>query len=123
MVDLPEPDRPVNHSTAGFWPFMAGARLLVHVQRLPMHIGRAAQAEIDHARADRGVGEAVDQDEAAGVAIVAIGIEGDGLGQREIAVADFVQRQRLGRQMIERVDVDLVLELGDRAPAPSRCPA
>ena len=23
MVDLPEPDKPVNHRMAGFWPFMA----------------------------------------------------------------------------------------------------
>ena len=23
MVDLPEPDRPVNQSTTGFWPFIA----------------------------------------------------------------------------------------------------
>ena len=58
-----------------------GAGLLVHVQRLPMDIGGAHQREIDHAGADRGVGEAVDQDEAAGVAIVAIGIEGERLGQ------------------------------------------
>ena len=95
MVDLPEPDRPVNHSTAGFWPFMRGAGRLVHVQRLPMDIGGAAQAEIDHAGADRGVGEAVDQDEAAGIAIVAIGIEGQRLGQGEIGIADFVERQGL----------------------------
>ena len=52
MVDLPEPDRPVNHSTAGFWPFSSARALLVHVERLPMHVGGAAQAEIDHAGAD-----------------------------------------------------------------------
>ena len=23
MVDLPEPDRPVNHNITGFWPFIA----------------------------------------------------------------------------------------------------
>ena len=27
MVDLPAPDRPVNHSTAGFWFFSAACAL------------------------------------------------------------------------------------------------
>ena len=113
MVDLPEPDRPVNHSTAGFWPFGLGARILVHVERLPMDVGRAPQTEIDHAGADRRIGEAVDQDEAARVAVLVIGIEGDGLRRGDIAVADFVQMQGLAGQMVERVDVDLVLQFGD----------
>ena len=74
-----------------------GAGLLVHVQRLPMDIGGAAQAEIDHAGAHRGIGETVDQDKAAGVAIVAIGVEGQRLGQGEIGIAHLVERQGLGR--------------------------
>ena len=87
-----------------------GAGLFVHVQRLPMHIGGAHQREINHAGADRGVGEAVNQDETAGVAIVAIGVEGQGLGQRKVGIADFVQRQGFGGMAVERVDVNLVLE-------------
>ena len=75
-----------------------------------MNIGGAPQTEIDHPRPDRGIGETVDQDEAAHIAIVAIGIEGQRLRQREIAIADFVQRQRLAGQMLQRVDIHLVLQ-------------
>ena len=50
--------------------------------------------EVDHAGADRRIGEAVDQDEAADVAVVRIGVEGDRLVEAKIAEADLVQRQR-----------------------------
>ena len=90
--------------------FHDGAGLLVHVQRLPMNIGGAHQREIDHAGAHRGIGEAVDQDEAAAVAIILVRIERQGLGQGEIAIADFVQRQGLARQMLQIVDIDFVLQ-------------
>ena len=56
MVDLPEPERPVNHRTRASGP-SARRAALTDVERLPVDIGRAAQAELDHARADRGVGE------------------------------------------------------------------
>ena len=46
MVDLPAPDRPVNHSTHGFWPFSARARRLVDVERLPVDVLRAPQREV-----------------------------------------------------------------------------
>ena len=65
MVDLPAPERPVNHSTAGFWPFRRGMRLAADVEVLAMDVLRAAQREMEHARGDGGVGELVDQDEAA----------------------------------------------------------
>ena len=81
MVDLPEPDRPVNHSTRRLLPGLAGARRLVHVERLPMDVGGAAQREVDEAHADRVVGEAVDDDEAAEVAVLGIGCEGDRRGR------------------------------------------
>ncbi len=58
-----------------------GTGILVHVQGLPMDIGGAAQAEVDHAGADGGIGEAVDDDKAAGIAIVLVGIKGDRLRQ------------------------------------------
>ena len=41
-----------------------GACRLVHVDRLPVDVGGAAQGEIDEPHADRVVGEAVDDDEA-----------------------------------------------------------
>ena len=83
MVDLPEPDRPVNHSTAGFWPLSSARACLFTSSACQWTLVARLQAEIDHAGADRGVGEAVDQDEAARVAVVAIGIEGEGLRQGE----------------------------------------
>ena len=49
---------------------------LVHVHRLPVHVLAAAQGEADHAGADGGVGHAVDQDEAAQIVVVVVGLEG-----------------------------------------------
>ena len=66
MVDLPEPDRPVNHRIAGFWCLSAARSALPIKQRLPVDVGAAAQPERDHAGADGLVGEAVDEDEGAG---------------------------------------------------------
>jgi hypothetical protein len=57
---------------------------------------------------------AVDQDEAAGVAVVAISVKRQGLRQREVGIADFVQRQGFCGMAVEGVDVDLVLEARDR---------
>src|SRR6185437_10459546 len=94
-------------------PLLAGARLLADVARLPMDIGRPPEAEIDHSRADGRVGESVDQDEAAGVPVVVIGIECDRVRCREIGVAHLVEMEGLRGVLIERVDVDLVLEGGD----------
>ena len=65
MVDLPAPDRPVNHSTAGFWPLSAGVGLAADVQMLAMDVERAAKREVEHPAADRRVGQLVDQDEPA----------------------------------------------------------
>ena len=56
MVDLPAPDRPVNHSTAGLWRFSAArARLVVTSSACQWMLVRAAQREVDHAGADRRV--------------------------------------------------------------------
>ncbi len=44
MVDLPEPDRPVNQSTQGFWPFSAARAALVDVERLPVDVGARGAA-------------------------------------------------------------------------------
>src|SRR3546814_16003368 len=55
----------------------ARTRRLVDVQRLPVQVGRAPQCEIDGAAGDGGVGLAVDQDEAAQLAVVRIALEGD----------------------------------------------
>ena len=79
MVDLPEPDRPVNQRQRGCWPLIAARAALSTSSVLPVDVGGAAQGEIQHAGGDRGVALAVDQDEAAQRAVVGIGLEGDRL--------------------------------------------
>jgi hypothetical protein len=75
-----------------------------------MDVLGAAQREVDQPGTDRFVGQPVDQDEAASVLVLLIGIEGDRLLEADIADPDLVQLQRLGREMLQRVDVDLVLD-------------
>ena len=50
---------------------------LADQQRLPVDIGAAPQPEGDHAGADRAVGEAIDDDEGAGLAVLGVRVEGD----------------------------------------------
>src|SRR6516225_2929388 len=88
--------------------------MLVHGERLPMDVSRAAQAVADHAGGDGRVGEAVDQDEGAGLAIVLVNVESDRLGEREIAEADVVEIERLCGKRLEALDVDMMLELAHR---------
>ena len=77
-----------------------------------MDVRRAAEREADHAGGDRLVGEAVDQDDAARVAVLRIGVEGDRLGGRQIDHADLVQLQHLGSVVLKRVDIEAVFEIG-----------
>jgi hypothetical protein len=65
MVDLPDPDRPVNQMHRGCLVLQGAARRLVQLQRLPVDVAGAAQGKVDHARAHGLEGELVDQDEAA----------------------------------------------------------
>jgi hypothetical protein len=65
MVDLPEPESPVNHSTRGFWFLSAACASRLMSSRLPMDILRAPQREVQHARRHGAVGDLVDQDEPA----------------------------------------------------------
>ena len=48
------------------------------------------------------------------VAVVLVEVEGDRLGERQVAEADVVERQRAGGKLLEGVDVDAVLQLADR---------
>ena len=122
MVDLPAPDKPVNHNTHGFWLGERGARLLVHIDGLPVDVGGAPQGEVDDAHADGAVGEAVDDDEAAEVAVLAVGGERHRLAEIEIAHADLVQFEGLGGDVLQGVDVDLVFGVLE-GPAIDRAPS
>src|SRR3546814_14813820 len=66
---------------------------------------------VEHARGDGRVGQLVDQDEAAERVVVGVGFEHDRFIGRQLDDADAVEVERLSREMVERVDVDLVLGL------------
>ena len=114
IVDLPAPDRPVNQTMAGFCLLSAARCGLADQERLPVDIGAAPQPEGDHAGADRMIGEAVDDDERAGAAILVVGIEGDREARRQVADRDVVELERRRGEMLAGVDVDLVFDRGDR---------
>ncbi len=67
----------MNHRIAGFWCLRQARAALSTDWALAVDVGGPAQGEVDHARRRRLVGEAVDQDEGAGLPVVAIGVEGD----------------------------------------------
>jgi hypothetical protein len=110
----------VNHSTPGLVAVHAHARALVDFQRLPVDVLRAAQREVQHAGADGLVAQPVDDDEAAHVAVLRVGVERDRAIEREHAHAGLVELQRLGGEVLERVDVDQVLRRGDRGAERAR---
>ena len=114
MVDLPAPESPVSQSTHGALALERGTRRLVDVDVLYVDIVGAAQRELQHPGAHGLVGQPVDQDEAAGVAVLGVGVESNRLVELELADADLVQLELLCGEMLERVDVDLVLERRDR---------
>ena len=119
MVDLPEPERPVNQSTRGLL-VLQPARARRGRRRAPANgCWGAPEREADHAGGDGRVGEAVDQDEAAGVAVLLIGVEGDRRGGRDVDEADLVQLQHLRRRCARACRRRAVFQLGHRAPA--RC--
>ncbi|MNV56100.1 hypothetical protein D3C71_1483690 [compost metagenome] len=83
-------------------------RLFVNVNRLPVDVLRATQGKVQESGADRIVGQAVNHDETAGIAIFLVGIKCDWLIKAQVADADFIQVQCLGGEVLERIDVDLV---------------
>src|SRR6202171_3890239 len=100
MVDFPAPLSPVSQSTQG----------RCHFRRLPADIGRAAQREIDHSRGRDAVAEAIDQNETAEIAIVAIGLADQRPVEGEMDVADLVGPEGGRGLMLHGVDRDAVLQ-------------
>jgi hypothetical protein len=90
---------------AGLVPAELGAGVLVDLHRLPVDVVRPTQGVADHAGAHGVVGEPVDDDEAAHVAVVVVRVEGHRLVEGEVAHADLVELEGLGRDVLERVDV------------------
>lgn len=90
-----------------------GMVLAADVGRLPMHVGRAPQRKADHAGGNGAVAQLVDQDEPAEIAVFGVRLERDRPVRGNVDGADGIELQRLRRQVLHRVDVDLVLGLGD----------
>ena len=90
------------------------ARGAVGAEVLPRQVGRTPEREADHARSDRAVGDPVDQDEVAGVAVVRIGIEGGRPVEAEVREADLVHVELLGRPPGTGVHVEPVLQFRHR---------
>ena len=116
MVDLPDPDRPVNHRQRGCWCLMR-ARAALSTSTccqwmLPAR--RSAKSRVPAATVAL-VWRSIRM-KAPSVAVVGIGLERHRLVEVQVAVGDFVEIEVLGRQVFLGVDVDLVLDLGDRAP-------
>ena len=72
-----------------------------------------AEAAADHAGGDGGVGRWIDEDEAAGCAVVCVGIEEDGTCRRYLDDADVVHAERVDCLMLESLDVGAVKNAGD----------
>lgn len=115
MVDLPAPERSVNHSMHGFWPFWPfwSARALVHIDGLDVSILGAAQRKIEQPPADRVVRQPIDKDEPAGIPVLRVGLEGDRSVGAEIAHADLIQFELARGQFLQRIHVDLVSDVAD----------
>jgi hypothetical protein len=84
------------------------ARLGGHVECLPVHVLAASERELQHAGGHGGVGQPVNQDEAAHVAVGLVGVERDGAVGGDRAHANLVEPECFGGQVLERVDVDRV---------------
>ena len=68
------------------------------------------QRRLDHADAHRGVGEPVDQDEAAEVVAFGVRLEGHGRLQLQLHVAKVIEAQRLRPLGLAGVHVDAVAD-------------
>ena len=83
-----------------------------------MDVLRSPQREMQQASAHGGVGQRIDEDEAPELPAVAVRLEHHRAAQLEAAHADIVQLQLLRRDVLQRVDVDLVFDRGHASPTP-----
>ena len=97
IVDLPAPERPVNQRIAGFCRLSAARSALPISSGCQWILVPRRSAELDHAGADGAVGEAIDDDEGAGLAVLGVRVEGDRRGRRDVAKGDVVERRASSR--------------------------
>ena len=113
IVLLPEAGRPVNQRMADPWP-PRRTRDALSTSRFWrwMFVARRRPKAIMPAPAVAFVKRSIRMNPPS-VAILGIRVEGHGRGGVDVAEGDLVQRQRGRREMLERVDVDLVLQPRD----------
>src|SRR5262245_22685544 len=75
---------------AGLLTFQPRASRLVDLERLPPDVLRSPQRKMEKSRTDRGVRDAIDQDEPAEIAVVPVCFENDGTIELDRADADLV---------------------------------
>ena len=80
---------------------------------LDSDIGAATQSEVNEACTYSVIRHPVDEDKASGITILFIGVEGDVLVQTQITLTNAIEFQFLCCQMLHRIDVYLVLYIGD----------
>src|SRR5215469_14912369 len=90
---------------AGPLSLLPGPQPLVDVERLPVHVLRAPQREMNQPRSHRRIADAVDEDEAAKGAVARVRLERDRLVELDLADADVVELEALRGRVLERVDV------------------
>ena len=73
------------------------------------------EAVDNHARPDRIITQAVDDDEGAGRSVFAVGIKGDPFFKLKRAAADFVQPELPGRLAVQGIDIHAVADLANHA--------
>ena len=98
----------------GLVAFDGRTRSAVHFLRLRLDVVRSAQRKVQHAGGHRVEADAVDQDQAAGVAVAGVGVESHGLVQRQVAHANVVEVQPARCQLRLGGHIQAVLQISDR---------
>ena len=121
MVDLPEPDSPVNHRIAGLWPLRC-TRATLSTDRLWRWtlVARRRPKVIMPAPAVAFVKRSIRMNAPVSRFSV-IRIERHRRGGRQVAQADLIEAQRLRGHVLQRVDIHLVLEGRDARGHDTAC--
>src|SRR5690606_30950110 len=95
-----------------FLVLLAGAGLGIDVDVLVMNVLGTTQRKVQHAGTNGVVGETVDEQEAAELAVVGVGLKGHRAIEADVADTNLVHGQLVSGQVLHGVDVDAVLQVG-----------
>ena len=100
MDDFPRAGKAGKPQYTGRLALEVAACVFADIDMLQMNILRTTQREMQHARADRLVTHAIDENESAGLAIILIGVERNRAVEADIANTDRVQRKLFCSKML-----------------------